>query len=65
MLPASIYHALRTVEGLRLGRTAARETVPVEPVADELVEATIPHLPPIIADMVRVQWLWQPMGCAA
>lgn len=32
MLPASVYHALRTVEGLRLGRTAARETVPVEPV---------------------------------
>ncbi|MGD0901089.1 MAG: site-specific integrase [Thermoguttaceae bacterium] len=55
LVPASIYHALRTVEGLRKGRTTAREPVPVKPVEDTLVEATLPHLPVVVADMIRFQ----------
>ena len=55
LVSASIYHALRTVEGLKRGRTTAREPEPVKPVDDALVEATLPHLPPIVADMVRFE----------
>ena len=35
----SVYEALRTVSGLRKGRSAAREKPPVKPVADEMVKA--------------------------
>jgi len=55
LVPASIYHALRTVEGLRKGRTKAPEPKPVLPVEESLVEATLPHLPMIVADMVRFE----------
>jgi integrase len=34
-----------------------RETEPIEPVADELVDRTLPHLSPKLADMVRLQRL--------
>jgi integrase len=48
------------VEGLRKGRTTAPESEPVKPVADDIVEATLPHLPSVVADMVRFQRL---TGC--
>jgi hypothetical protein len=37
------------------GRTSAREPWPVRPVPDDVVERTLPHLPPVVADMVRFQ----------
>ena len=52
--------ALRTVKGLKKGRTTARETPPVLPVDDVVVDATLPALPKVIADMVRFQRL---TGC--
>jgi len=55
LLPVSTYQALQTVDGLRKGRTAARETAPVLPVDNAIVEATLPHLPTVVADMVRFQ----------
>ena len=57
IIPGGVYHALRTVEGLRRGRTEAPETKPVLPVADEVVETTLPYLPRVVADMVRFQRL--------
>jgi integrase len=60
IIPGTTYHALRTVEGLRKGRTEAHETKPVLPVADEVVNATLPYLPVIVAAMVRFQRL---TGC--
>ena len=60
LVPASIHHALRTVEGLKKGRTTAPDPEPVKPVDDQVVEATLPHLPPIVADMVRFERL---VGC--
>jgi integrase len=57
MIPATVHEALRTVEGLQRGRTEAREPDPVEPVALEVVEATLPFLPRPIAAMVRLQLL--------
>jgi hypothetical protein len=46
LVPLSVHELLGTVEGLRAGRSAARETPPVRPVADEVVAATLPHLRP-------------------
>jgi hypothetical protein len=37
LLPSNIYQALRAVEGLKKGRTAARETPPVLPVPEAVV----------------------------
>jgi integrase len=57
LIPATVSAALGTVAGLRAGRTTARETAPILPVDDAVVEATIPHLPEVVADMVRLQRL--------
>ncbi len=57
MIPVTVSQALATVPGLRKGRTPAREPQPIQPVADEVVDATLPHLPTIVADMVRLQRL--------
>jgi integrase len=55
IVSAEVYHSLQTVEGLKRGRTDAPDTEPVKPVADELVDATLPHMPRVVADMVRFQ----------
>jgi len=60
LVPAHVDHALRAVEGLRKGRTDAKEKVPVQPVPDEVVDRTIEFLTPVVADMVRFQRL---TGC--
>lgn len=55
LIPASVVVALGTVAGLQKGRTAARETEPVGPVALATVEATLPHLSRPVAGLVRLQ----------
>ncbi len=60
LIPASVPQALQTVEGLRKGRTKARESKPVLPVPEADVQATLPHLPEVVCDMVRLQRL---TGC--
>lgn len=50
-----VHLALRAVEGLKKGRTTAPDHPPVLPVPDHVVDATLPHLPTIVADMVRLQ----------
>jgi integrase len=57
LLPACISDALDKVDGLRKGRTTARETRPVLPVEHATVEATLAFLPDVVADMVRLQQL--------
>lgn len=51
----SIYHGLFAVAGLAYGRSEARETEPVRPVSDEVVDATLPYLGSVVSAMVRVQ----------
>ena len=60
IVPAAVFHGLSTVEGLRRGRTDAPESEPIGPVASSVVDATLLHLPPVVADMVRIQSL---TGC--
>jgi integrase len=55
LLPPAAYQALTAVEGLRRGRSGARETDPVLPVPDTIVDATLPHLPAVVGDMIRLQ----------
>jgi integrase len=57
LVPRNTYNSLKTVEPLRLGRTVAPELPEIKPVDDEVVEATLPYLPEIVADMVQVQRL--------
>ena len=60
IVPPTVQTVLSTVEGLRKGRSAARESKPVLPVPDDLVDATLPLLPKVVSDMVRFQRL---TGC--
>jgi integrase len=60
LISATTYQALAAVAGLRQGRTEARETDPVMPVEDAVVDATIQCVPQVIADMIRIQRL---SGC--
>lgn len=57
LVDAAVPLALKSLAGLRKGRTKARETSKVECVRDSIVDATLEHLPPIAADMVRLQRL--------
>lgn len=49
--------ALQSVSPLKKGRSTAKENEPVKPVPAADVDATIPFLPPVVADMVRLQRL--------
>jgi integrase len=55
LAPASVHHALATVSGLKQGRSQARETEPVKPVARTVVDHTLSHLTATVAAMVRLQ----------
>jgi integrase len=57
LVPPGTHNSLKTVEPLRKGRTIAPELPPVKPVPDEVVDATLPYLSEIVADMVRLQRL--------
>ena len=60
LVKPAVTQALGEVQGLHKGRTTARETAPVRPVPEEVVNATLERLPTTVADMVRLQRL---TGC--
>jgi integrase len=55
LVPSAVLWGLQALEPLKRGRCEARESKPVLPVARAVVEETLPVLPPVVADMVRVQ----------
>lgn len=57
LIPVSTSDALATVDPLRANRTTAPELPPVKPVSDDVLEATIAHLPKVVADMARLHRL--------
>ncbi len=57
LVPPDVYHGLQAVAGLRKGRCDAREPEPVRPVADAVVDATLPHVSPTVAAMIQLQRL--------
>ena len=57
LAPARTYEAIRAVDGLRLGRTKARETEPVRPAPQAAVDAVVEVVSPQVAAMIQVQQL--------
>lgn len=56
-VPPEVYGRIMRVKPLRPGQTIAPDLDPVEPVADEVVDRTLPLLTPIVATMVQLQRL--------
>lgn len=57
IIPATVKAELTQVKGVKRGRSAAPERQPVRPVDDATIAATVEHLMPNTADMVRVHRL--------
>jgi integrase len=57
LVRVEVYQALRAVEGLRLGRTSAREPEPVRPVPEQRVHAIEGHVSRQVWAMVQLQLL--------
>lgn len=57
LIPASVYHGLIALQGLRIGRSGAKESEPVKPVAIADVEAVTPVVSAQVATMIRLQLL--------
>jgi integrase len=54
LVPAAVLAALAETAPLRKHKTGARERERVRPAKLDVVEATLPHMPPVVADMCRV-----------
>lgn len=57
LVPASILHGLQAVAPLKRGRCQVRDTKPVLPIPDAIVDATIKAAPRQIAAMIELQRL--------
>ncbi|WP_428939695.1 tyrosine-type recombinase/integrase [Fontivita pretiosa] len=57
LAPASVFHELQVVAGLKAGRSEAREADSVKPVPIEYVEAVLPYVSRQVAAMIRLQLL--------
>lgn len=55
LVPASVFHGLQAVAGLRIGRSVAPEPQAVLPVETETVNATLPYLGKVVKAMVMFQ----------
>ena len=55
LVPPAVPDALSKLRLLSRGRTTAPEGRRVQPVSDEVLNATLPHLPEMVRDMVLVQ----------
>jgi integrase len=55
LIPARIAEPLRYVRNLMQGRSEAKETEPVTPVAEKHVYATLPYTSPVVAAMIELQ----------
>lgn len=56
LFPIEVYSALKTVAGLRAGRSKAKELPPRRPVEWKDVEPVFSYLTPDAAAMLRLQW---------
>lgn len=57
MVPETTFRALDAVDGLKANRSLARETEPIQPVADADIDATVPFLLVPLQAVVRLQRL--------
>jgi integrase len=54
LVPPGVYDGLRSLTGLKVGRSAAREPAPVAPVPLADYERTLPHLPRVARAVVEL-----------
>lgn len=57
LVPGSVFHGLQAVGGLLRGRCSAPEGRRVEPVPEDVVEATLAHVSAAVGAMIRLQLL--------
>jgi integrase len=57
LIPASVHHGLRTIAGLKKGRSEARESAPVRPAPEAIVEAVRPYVSRQVWAMIQLQLL--------
>ena len=57
LIPSAVFHGLSTVSGLRQGRADVRESQPVRPVHDGVVDALRPHVARQVWTMIELQRL--------
>jgi integrase len=57
LVPPSLYHGLRSVEGLKAGRSEAKETKPVKPVPQAYIDAVLALVSPPVGAVIRLQLL--------
>src|SRR5262245_1366933 len=57
LVPPSVYHGLQSVEGLKTGRSPAKDHEPVGPVPEEDVDKVLPKLNEHVRGMVALQRL--------
>lgn len=57
LVPPGVHHGLRAVSGLKMGRSGARESEPVKPVEEALIEAIQPHVSRQVWAMIQLQRL--------
>ncbi|MCA3010556.1 MAG: site-specific integrase [Phycisphaerales bacterium] len=60
LVPGPVWHALSAFRHVRLGRGGLRETDPVEAVPRGVVDAILPHLPPLLVSAIELLW-WSGM----
>jgi integrase len=57
LVPPSVFQALQAVSGLKQGRSAAKETAPIKPVSEAIVEAVKPFVARQVWAMIQLQLL--------
>ncbi len=57
LVPGTVTHTLRELLPLQRGRCPAKDHAEVAAVLDEVVDATLPYLPPVLQDVVMIQRL--------
>lgn len=60
LVPPAIQQLLSLIPPLKRGRSPARETDPIKPVTQDVIDATLPQLNPVVRAMVKFQAL---VGC--
>ena len=60
LVPGNVWGSLSAFEHVRPGRGGLRETEPVEAVPRAVVDAILPHLPPLLVSAVELLW-WSGM----
>lgn len=55
LVPATVWHALQAVPAIQKGRSEAPELEPIDEVPEWVVEATLPHISPVVSAMVMLQ----------